>query len=84
VTIPQLPRGLPIVDDKGVMTDRFTAYTQEVGRLNILTGSGTPEAAVESVITSLYMDTAGTVGSILYIKRDADIAGDRTKGWIMV
>lgn len=84
MTISSLPRGLPIVDESGVMTDRFTAYTQSVGRLNILTGAATPEAVIDAPVTTLYMDTAGTAGSILYIKRDADIAGDRTKGWILV
>jgi hypothetical protein len=30
------------------------------------------------------MDTAGTAGSILYIKRDAAIGADPTTGWILV
>jgi hypothetical protein len=30
------------------------------------------------------MDDAGTAGAILYIKRDTDIAGDKTQGWILV
>lgn len=47
-------------------------------------GSGSPEGVVEARINSLYMDTSGTAGSILYIKRDQDVSGDRSQGWILV
>ncbi len=47
-------------------------------------GAGSPEGVVEARITSQYMDTTGTAGSILYVKRDQDVAGDRKKGWILV
>lgn len=84
MTISNQPKGLAVVDKDGVMSDRFNGWVISVGRLDILTGSGTPEANTEATITRLYMDTSGSAGSILYIKRDADIAGDRTKGWILV
>ena len=83
MSIPQLARIQPI-SDEGIMNDRFLEWTRLVTRLQILTGSGSPEAVIEAFPVTLYMDTAGTAGSILYIKRDADIAGDRTKGWILV
>ena len=43
-------------------------------------GSGSPENVVSAAQKSLYMDTAGTAGSILYIKkRDASVAGDKKR-----
>ena len=73
-----------IVDANGNMQHRFRAWTQIVSQLGVITGSGTPEGTQEAPQTSLYMDTAGTAGNILYIKRDTDIAGDPTQGWILV
>lgn len=66
------------------MQRRFKDWAQNVTRLQILIGEGSPEGVVEAIQTQLYMDTSGTAGSILYIKRDADIDGDRTMGWILV
>ena len=53
-------------------------------QLQILTGTGSPEGVIEAKAATLYMNTAGTAGSILYIKRDDDISGDRSQGWILV
>jgi hypothetical protein len=30
------------------------------------------------------MDDAGTAGAILYVKKSADVAGNKTQGWILV
>ncbi len=74
----------PFLDDKGKLTQRSREWGNTVSRLGILEGSGPPEGVVPAFVTQQYMDTAGTAGSILYIKRDADIAGDDTLGWILV
>ena len=74
----------PIVDVNGTQSEIFRLWAQQVTALQIRTGSGTPESNVSAPIATLYMDTAGTAGAILYIKRDTDIAGDPTKGWILV
>lgn len=74
----------PIVDGNGRPEQTFRTWTQLVSRLGIITGSGSPESTVEAPQTSLYMDTAGTAGNILYIKRDTDVGGDPTQGWILV
>jgi hypothetical protein len=66
------------------MAQVFRTWTQQVSLLSIITGSGSPEGVVNAPQTSLYMNTAGTAGSILYIKRDTAIAGDPTQGWILV
>lgn len=83
MTVPPSPL-LPIVSDKGIMSQIFQSWTQLVSRLFILTGSGSPEGVVSANVTRLYMDTAGTAGSILYIKRDAAISNDPKQGWILV
>lgn len=72
------------MNDEGQSNKEFTLWLQQITGLQILSGSGSPEAAVSAVQKSLYMNTAGTAGSILYIKRDASIGGDKTKGWILV
>ena len=68
----------------GISTPRTKIWVDGVTDLQILTGEGSPEGAEEGVQGKLYMDTIGTAGSILYVKRDADISGDRTQGWILV
>lgn len=77
-------QGQPIVDATGRMTQPYRSWTQLVSRLDVLTGTGSPEGVVRAPTRTLYMDDAGTAGAILYIKRDADIAGDPTQGWILV
>jgi hypothetical protein len=74
----------PVVESNGTMADPFRLWTQRITDLQILTGSGSPEGVVSAPITTLYMNTAGTAGSILYIKRDTDISADPTRGWILV
>lgn len=68
----------------GTMADPFRRWTLEVSDMSIIIGEGTPEATVEAVQGREYMDTLGTAGAIKYIKRDADVLGDRTKGWILI
>jgi len=81
-TIPEA--GQPFVDDKGMMTIPVQDFINIIGNLTIAEGVGSPETVLSALVTKLYMDTAGTAGNILYIKRDADIAGDKTQGWILV
>ena len=82
--IKQLSRGEPVVEENRTLTERALQQNILMVELDILEGSGSPEGVVEAKSRRLYMNTAGTAGSILYIKRDADIGGDRTQGWILV
>jgi len=82
--INQLIRSLPISDDDNEMSQRFYSWTQAITNLQILTGSGSPESVVVATETTLYMNTAGAAGNILYIKKLSDVAGDRSQGWILV
>lgn len=81
--IAQFPTDQLFTED-GKLTERAWKLVRQLVQLQILTGPGSPEGVVEAKITTLYMDTAGTAGNILYVKRDADISGDRSQGWILV
>lgn len=74
----------PIVDKNGVATRQLQDFFLEVERESLIIGTGSPEGVVSASKGQEYMDDSGIAGSIKYIKRDADIAGDRTKGWILV
>tara|TARA_R110000803_G_scaffold116412_3_gene184979 strand:- start:1252 stop:1497 length:246 start_codon:yes stop_codon:yes gene_type:complete len=78
-----LPRQT-IVDDNGDMQIDMRIWMDDVTRLDILTGSGSPEGVEDALVGRMYMNTSGTAGSILYVKRDANIGGDTTQGWILV
>jgi hypothetical protein len=78
------PEARTPISREGVMEDEFQRWTEQVTQLDLLIGSGSPEGVIEATVGREYMDDTGTAGSIKYIKRDADIAGDRTKGWILV
>lgn len=81
--IKQLPRDHVFLED-GVLSDRAREVLRLLVELDILEGTGSPEGVVEAKPRRQYMNTAGTAGSILYIKKLADISGDRTQGWILV
>ena len=74
----------PIVDDNGTMQDAFHTWVEQVTRLDLIIGQGSPEGVIEATVGREYMDVNGTAGNIKYIKRDADIGGNRKQGWILV
>jgi len=74
----------PIVDPNFEMKQVFRTWAQQVSRAYPIIGDGSPEGVIEAQQGQTYMDLLGTTGSVFYIKRDADIAGDRTLGWILV
>ena len=74
----------PIVDANGVTTQESREFFNNLGPLSITSGNGSPEGIVDANPMQFYMDAAGTAGAILYIKRDSDIGGDSTRGWILV
>lgn len=81
--IPPNPTN-PIIKVTGFMTQAFWSWAQLITEEQIITGSGSPETVVEAKQGVRYMDTAGIAGAILYVKRDSDIGGDRSQGWILV
>lgn len=81
--IPPVPTR-PIIDANGEMSQDFRDWTQRVSLLGTIEGAGSPEGVVEALPTQKYMDTSGIASAIEYVKRDADILGDKTKGWVLV
>ena len=77
------PMRSPLRED-GSLEPAFQIFTQSLADRALIIGAGSPEGVIEANQGSLYMDDAGTAGSIVYVKRDANIAGDKTQGWILV
>ena len=73
-----------IVKKDGTMHDAFRSFTNQVALLGIIIGTGSPEGVIEALQGQEYMDDAGTASAIKYIKRDADIGGDKSQGWILI
>ena len=73
-----------ILNDDGTMEQSFRSWTGNVTRLALIIGTGSPEGVVPALQGSQYMDDAGTAGAIKYIKRDDNIGGDTSQGWILV
>ena len=82
ITAPDANR--PILDSEGNMEQAFRSWANNLTRLSLITGEGSPEGVVPADRGADYMDTIGTTGNIKYIKRDSDIAGDKSQGWILV
>lgn len=83
-TITKLDPSYPLINQTLRPMDRFRIFLLEVEQRGLLIGTGSPEGVVEAQQGVEYMDDAGTASAIKYIKRDADISGDRTRGWILV
>ena len=73
-----------ILNDDGTMEQSFRSWTYNVTRLALIIGTGSPEGVVPALQGSQYMDDAGTAGAIKYIKRDDNIGGDTSQGWILI
>jgi len=82
VTQPTIVR--PITDANGTMSLEFQSWVQVITNRSLIIGTGSPETVIAATQGEIYMDDTGTAGNILYIKRDAAVAGDDTKGWILV
>ncbi|MES0329155.1 MAG: hypothetical protein ABUK06_02590 [Dehalococcoidales bacterium] len=73
-----------VLRSDGKPSERFAGWVGEItDQINFNTvaeGSGSPEGVLTADITKLYMDTAGTAGNILYVKK----TGNGNTGWILV
>jgi len=74
----------PIVEQNDTMSQAFRTWTLNVTDAIPIIGTGTPEGFVKAPQFSMYIDKDGITGTFLYIKKLAQIAGDTTKGWILV
>ena len=82
ISIPSANR--PFVDEDGILTSQSRTFLREVFIQALIIDTGSPEGVIEAEIGSSYMDNTGTAGSILYVKRDDNIGGDKSQGWILV
>ena len=73
-----------ILNEDGTMEQSFRSWAYGVTRLSLIIGTGSPEGVVSALQGSQYMNDAGTAGAIQYIKRDDNIGGDTSQGWILV
>ena len=69
-----------IVNKDGFMLNNFRTWTQQMSRLSILEGEGSPEGVTPASPARMYMDITGATGSILYIKQ----TGTDNTGWVLV
>ena len=74
----------PIVKEDNTMEEPFRIFINEVANLSALIGSGSPEGVVEAIQWREYIDQTASSGSIKYIKKYANISGDKTKGWVLI
>lgn len=79
-----LNKAFPIVDEEGRMTLRTQQFFKDLAKQIPIRGTGSPEGVIKAEQFQRYIDTTGASGSIEYIKRDTDVAGDTSKGWIAV
>lgn len=74
----------PVVDGKGYPARQLQDFFLEVERESLIIGTGSPEGVIAASQGQEYMDDSGVAGAIKYIKRDADVGGDRKLGWILI
>lgn len=79
-----LGRSIAVVDEDGRPTQELSIFSEEVARFNPIFGTGSPEGAEEARRGRFYIDTSGASGSVLYVKVQNDISGNRKEGWILV
>ena len=79
--INQTEVNIPIVDGSGKPTQAFYQLINDIVELEIRSGEDSPEGILKEKEKTLYMDTNGVVGSILYIKTTA---ADLDTGWVLV
>lgn len=84
MTSPRLNAAQPIVQPDGTMAQPFRQFTQDASLSIPIVGDGSPEGVVEARQYSLYIDSTGTAGNIQYRKMQPDVAGDKSKGWLLV
>jgi hypothetical protein len=72
-----------MVKEDGSPSAQLNTWLKVITDRALIVGTGSPEGIVEAGQGASYMDDAGVAGAITYIKRDADIGGDKTQGWVL-
>jgi len=71
----------PITDERNVLTEEARVYFVDLADRVPSYGEGSPEGVIDAPIGATYYDLAAASGSRHYIKINAAISGDPTKGW---
>jgi hypothetical protein len=79
-----LNRSTPVVDADFKPLQVLQLFSEETARLYPLSGTGSPEGVLEATLFREYVDLTGAAGAVKYIKRLADIGGDRKMGWVAI
>lgn len=74
----------PIVDAQASPTQEMRSWAQLVTELMPIVGSGSPEGVILGKQGVSFIDEDASSGSVLYKKQKTDIAGDRSKGWVLI
>lgn len=84
-TIKRIDTTYPVIDPMGgYVTDQFRLFILQVTERGLLIGDGSPVGVVSAQQGVEYMDENGIAGAVKWIKQKADIAGDKTQGWIAI
>ncbi len=75
------PFNTPLVDKSFILTEPYRIFFNNLLLSTIIQGTGSPEGVVEGFVGQTYIDLDGEQWYIRWIKRDAAIDGDRTRGW---
>lgn len=70
-----------IVDQDGMLTQEARVFFSNLVERIPIYGEGTPEGVVKGQIGSTFYDLDAVAGSRVYLKINANIGGDTTKGW---
>lgn len=79
--INQTDISVPIVDKDGKPTQAFYQILVSLAELEIIKGDGDPNGQLKAKEKTLYYDTSGVSGSILYIKTTGI---DEDLGWVAI
>jgi hypothetical protein len=74
----------PLTKEDGSPSSQLNSWLKIITDRALIIGTGSPEAIVEAHQGALYLDDEGLTGALLYIKREEEMTGDKTKGWIPV
>lgn len=82
ISIPSTDR--PFLEEDLTLTVQSRTFLRSVYVQALILGDGSPEGVIEAEMGATYQDNLGTTGAIRYAKRDDNILGDKTKGWILI
>ena len=73
-----------LMREDGSLQPAFQLFSQSLANRALIISSGSPDGVIEANKGALYMDDTGVTGAILYVKKNTDVAGNKTQGWVLV